>query len=158
MGRVGRAASIVDRLARESGRGDAGALDAMAAAGLAEATLLVRCEQELSDGQRARFALARAMAACSRARRPTCLIVDEFASTLDAATASSLSASVSRWARARGVACVLATAREDVIEGLGADVMVYVGLGAGIEVWAGSQSTKRQSTQHKEEDRLTRRG
>lgn len=123
--------SIVDCLARVSGRGDAGALDALAGAGLAEATLLVRCEHELSEGERARFWLARAMAACERGgrvggERCTCLIVDEFASTLDATTAISVGTSVARWARSRGVTCVLASAREEVVEGLMPEVLVWV--------------------------------
>lgn len=146
-GRTRRVESIVDRLARDSGRGDAGALDALAGAGLAEATLLVRCEHELSEGERARFSIARAMAACGRGgraggKRCTCMIVDEFTSTLDATTAMSVATSVARWARSRDVACVLVSAREDVVEGLVPDVLVYVGLG-------GVQSTKRQITKHK---------
>ncbi len=153
-------ASIVDRLARESRRGDAGALDALAAAGLAEATLLMRCDRELSDGQRARFALARAMAACSRGagssgRRQTCMIADEFASTLDLATALSLATSVARWVRARGVICVLSTAREDVIDALDADVLVYVPFDAPIRVESrvggvgGEHDAKRARREHR---------
>lgn len=99
--------------------GPARAMRTLAMAGLGDALLLPRRPGELSEGERWRFALARAM---SRRGRP--LVLDEFASVLDRATARSVSRTLSRWARREGrvrVAC--ATAHDDVERWLAPEVV-----------------------------------
>ncbi len=100
----------------------------LADAGLAEARLLNRRARELSDGQRSRLALALMLAATARVRRPTALIVDEFAALLDRATAQSCAASLARAIRrSAGDAprsLMIATSHEDLIDALRPDVHV----------------------------------
>lgn len=105
------------------------ALGVLARAGLAEAKLLCRRPDELSDGERWRLTLAVAMqkAACApRARRrapvstrrlgvSSLLIADEWCNALDRATARSVSIALRRWsARMRGVHVIVATSHADV--------------------------------------------
>src|SRR5262249_49100240 len=54
-------------------------LSMLSSCGLAEARVMLRTPSELSDGQRARFRLAYALATCDR--KP--LMIDEFAAVLD---------------------------------------------------------------------------
>jgi ABC-type lipoprotein export system ATPase subunit/GNAT superfamily N-acetyltransferase len=86
------------------------AMDAMAAAGLAEPALWLRPASVLSTGERARLALARVIA---HARRADLCVCDEFASHLDRATAQALGATASRWARRAGVTLLLASPHAD---------------------------------------------
>lgn len=94
-------------------------LGVLARAGLADALLLTRRVRDLSRGERYRLALARALHAGGRAARTrdggrrVTLIVDEFASLLDRATARSICIGLSRRGSSR-VRLVLATAHEDV--------------------------------------------
>lgn len=110
-------------------------LATLARCGLGEAPVLGRRGDQLSEGQRARLLLARAMHAGGggTARRPggragvgggdglrrAVIVADEFASPLDRPSATALAAAVGRWARspatvAAGVHLVLATAHDDI--------------------------------------------
>ncbi len=104
--------------------GLAGAMSCLARAGLADAAVMVARAGELSDGQRARLAIALGM---ERVPRGGTLIIDEFASTLDRPAAAALARTVRRWARERGARVVCITAHEDVLEWLGPRVLVVVG-------------------------------
>ncbi len=84
---------------------------ALAIAGLAEPALWPRPASQLSEGERARLALAMTIA---RARPADLIICDEFASNLDRLAAQSLAATASRWACRAGVTLLLATAHEDM--------------------------------------------
>ncbi len=79
-----------------------GRLAILSSAGLAEATLLARRVRELSEGQRFRLELAvamqRALKGSGRRAGVATLFVDEFAASLDRATARSVCA-MARWAR-----------------------------------------------------------
>ncbi len=107
------------------------ALGHLARAGLAEARLWPRSVRALSEGERARAALARSMALCERAGAAT-LLADEFCSGLDRATACSVAAALARWARGTGgrrsVRVVVASAHDDLLEALDPRLLVYVGL------------------------------
>lgn len=123
--------TILDELAGMCGSADA-ALGVLARAGLADAKLLARRACELSEGQRHRYAVARAMAEVEGAGRTrrcadgVTVLIDEFASTLDRVTARGLAATVRRWVRdQRGVRLVCATAHDDVMEWLGPALLVY---------------------------------
>jgi len=94
-------------------------LRALTSAGLADATLLARPARTLSDGERWRLALARAMVraerAAGRARTPALLIADEFAATLDRLTARTVAALAARRVRTtQALRLALATNRDDL--------------------------------------------
>ncbi len=100
----------------------------LSASGLAEARLAVRPARLLSEGERARLALATALAGASRAPGPRWLLLDEFASVLDRITAAGVAATLHRWARRAGAALrvVCASAHEDTTRLLGPDVVLHL--------------------------------
>ncbi|MEZ6242703.1 MAG: hypothetical protein R3B57_06630 [Phycisphaerales bacterium] len=105
------------------------ALGAMGSAGLGEAALLAREARRLSEGERWRLTLAKAMVGAHAGRGRAWVIADEFCSTLDRATAESVAVCVRRWASRRpGVRVVCATAHEDMAGLLRPDLHVHVSL------------------------------
>lgn len=101
------------------------AMRTMARAGLAEAGVFSTPTRDLSDGQRARLALA---TGCARADggRAT-LIADEFCSTLDRTTAACVSASIARWLRvSRSARLVCVSAHHDLRQMLAPEIVVVV--------------------------------
>lgn len=123
--RAGR--TVIDRLPGPLDR----ALGTLAAAGLAEAALLLRPVACLSDGERARLALALAM---HRAHAdPTALVlVDEFAAPLDRLTAAGVAASLRRWTTRTSARVVVAAAAEDMPGLLAADLVIHCAPGRGV--------------------------
>jgi len=109
------------------------ALAALSRAGLSEARLLGVPVGSLSEGERARAGVARAIMRAERIGRvramPVWLIVDEFASVLDPVTASGLASSVRRWSCRTGHRVVCATARDELLGALAPDVLVWMELG-----------------------------
>jgi ABC-type ATPase with predicted acetyltransferase domain len=97
------------------------ALAALARAGLADAALLVRTPSELSEGERARLALAWAFARTRADGRRALLLLDEFASTLDRPAACRAARALRRWASRTGLRVVVATAHDDLAPHLVAD-------------------------------------
>ena len=95
-------------------------LNDLAAAGLSEARLLLRCPQELSDGQRYRFRLAMALDQV----KTGFLMADEFAAMLDRTLAKVLSFNLRKLVSRSGVGMLLATTHEDLTEDLQPDVWV----------------------------------
>jgi hypothetical protein len=138
------------------------ALRILSAAGLADAFLLLRTPQELSDGQRYRLRLARAIEALlapaappmchgllatrghrhglqasrgTRAATPSALLVaDEFCSTLDRLCARAVAYRVRRMADEHGVTVLAASAHNDLLEDLSPDVLVVKHEAARVEV------------------------
>ncbi len=111
--------------------------------GLNDAFVMLRHPSQLSDGQRARFALARLMAMAERLEggesgedRPHPVILcDEFCATLDRAAAFAVARNVRRWVTRHGRACfVAATTHDDLLEPLSPDVLIEKGLGERIDV------------------------
>lgn len=98
------------------------ALRLLALAGLADPFVLGRTAREISVGERARFALARALAK----QRSGWMLIDEFLTTLDRETAAAVARSFRRAARefAPEVRVVVATAHEDLAEHVAPDVHV----------------------------------
>lgn len=94
-------------------------LRTLSACAMGDATLLARRPSELSEGQRARLAIA---LAAQHARKGDTLICDEFASTLDRITALGLAHALSRWAAREQVQVVVATGNDDVAGPLNASV------------------------------------
>lgn len=111
----------------------ADALRLLGAAGLADARVFARRACELSDGQRARLGVALAMDALKTdapsAQAPL-MLIDEFCSGLDDATARSLCITLRKWVdRRRDVRVVCATARGDLERWLAPDLGAAISLG-----------------------------
>jgi len=119
------------------------ALALLARAGLAETLLLARPPHQLSEGERARAALACLLARAARQptqRRSTTLLIDEFASTLDRITAASVARTLRRSISTPGtrggrLRLVAATAHDDLLEALAPDLLVEVPLAAPPRMW-----------------------
>lgn len=123
--------------------GPDGALRCLASAGLADATLLARTPAQLSDGQRARLALARTMSCARRspgAGAPPTLLIDEFCATLDRLTARSVARTLRRWldrsaeSDTQGTRVVAATSHDDLSLALRPDLLVAVSMAGLVEV------------------------
>lgn len=111
----------------------AAALRLLGAAGLADARVFARKASELSDGQRARLGVALAMDAlpteAPAAPAPPLMVIDEFCSGLDDATARSLCITLRKWAdRRRDVRIVCATARADLERWLAPDLCATISI------------------------------
>ena len=87
--------------------------------GLAEPWVWARRYSELSEGQKYRFRLAKLL----ESPKPI-LIVDEFASTLDADTAKVVAYNFARAARRMGKTVILATTREDLKDDLRPNIYI----------------------------------
>lgn len=87
--------------------------------GLNDAFLYLRRFDELSDGQKYRYRLARALDARART-----LVFDEFCSVLDRTTARVVAHLLRKLARELHLTLIVATAHEDLIEDLDPDVYV----------------------------------
>jgi ABC-type ATPase with predicted acetyltransferase domain len=118
----------------------------LSAAGLADAFLLLRTPEELSDGQRYRLRLARALEACGlfaaavpgepEASAPplSVLVADEFCSTLDRLCARAVAYRMRRLADRYGLTVLAAAANDDLVEDLAPDVLVIKHEGSRVEV------------------------
>ncbi len=96
------------------------ALRLLARVGLSDAPALLRSADRLSEGERARLALAIAMDEARRTDAPL-VLVDEFCSTLDGRTATSVACCFAAWVRSAHICAVVASARDDLIEKLSPD-------------------------------------
>ncbi|MEM7628732.1 MAG: GNAT family N-acetyltransferase [Planctomycetota bacterium] len=105
-------------------------LGRLARAGLSEAALLARTPAELSEGERHRLALARAMACAAQpaGTRRAWLVIDECCSVLDRATAQGVAHTLARWVRsdAGEIRLLAAGAHEDLPRLLGPDCVVQM--------------------------------
>jgi len=135
------------------------ALHLASTAGLADAFVLLRPPEELSDGQRWRLRLAHALArlcepsaeaaagAIGAPLAPSAsegsvrqgapmrvLVADELASTLDRLCARAVAYRLRRLADREGVTVLAASAHDDLVEDLAPDVLVVKGAGAEVEV------------------------
>jgi hypothetical protein len=125
------------------------ALRVLSLAGLADAFSLLRTAAELSDGQRYRLRLARAVEALSppggalgdpaEANGPPppewrVLVADEFCSTLDRLCARAVAYRARRLASTAGVTILAASAHDDLVEDLAPDVLVVKQAGERVEV------------------------
>jgi ABC-type ATPase with predicted acetyltransferase domain len=108
----------------------------LARAGLGDAFVMLRPPGQLSDGQRARFRLARLLDAADRLGDPALLVVDEFGATLDRPTARAVAGTMRHWIRDTPHTLLCASAHDDLLEPLAPDVLVFKGPGPMIEVVA----------------------
>lgn len=128
------------------------AMGALARAGLADAFVMLRRVEELSEGQRYRLEVARAMLQAQEAARRgklAIVLADEFLAKLDRTTAKVVARLVGKWVRGKenpglphraidardgGVCWVAASSHDDLLEALEPDVLVMVGLGGEMQV------------------------
>lgn len=94
-------------------------LELLSTCGLAEARLMLRTPSELSDGQRARFRLALALA-----RPAPFLLADEFAAVLDRTLAKVLAFNIRKLAFRTGTGFLLATTHDDLTDDLNPDLHI----------------------------------
>lgn len=120
------------------GRDVAEATRILSAAGLADAFVMLRSINELSDGQRYRLALARVMdfvesrnsESSLRSDQLMVILADEFGATLDRLTASMVARNIRRWINTRpNVALVIATTHDDLLEPLAPDTLIFKPIG-----------------------------
>lgn len=100
-------------------------------AGLGDAFVMLRCPQQLSDGQRYRLRLAMTMHAASNR---SIIIADEFGAKLDRTTAMVIARHMRSWVRRIDCTFIAATTHDDLLEAFEPDVLIFKGLGEAIEV------------------------
>ena len=116
------------------------ALALLSACGLAEARLLLRTPNELSDGQRYRFRLALALA-----QHPNWVIADEFTATLDRTLAKIVAFNIRRLADRSVTGFLLATTHDDVADDLDPSLHVVCRLDGRMECTRSDPPTSRRT-------------
>ncbi len=106
------------------------ALELMSACGFGEARHWVRSFGELSDGQRFRARLARAVGRHVQSGTPAPLICDEFASGLHRRLAKSIAFNLRKLVKRHALSLVIASSHDDIVSDLQPDVTVRL-LGRG---------------------------
>lgn len=91
----------------------------LALAGLSDAYLYVRKPQELSDGQKYRFRLAKLIESPA-----TVWVADEFGAVLDRITAKVVAANLQKVARQHGKTLIVATTHTDLIAELAPSLLI----------------------------------
>jgi ABC-type ATPase with predicted acetyltransferase domain len=100
---------LVDQI----GKNTQEALSLLSVAGLNDAYLFIRKPQELSDGQRYRFRLAKIIES-----KAEVWVADEFLAVLDRTTALVIAFNLQKIARAQGVTLMVATTHTDMVPDL----------------------------------------
>jgi len=95
------------------------AIEILSLCGLNEAFLMLRRYGELSDGQKYRYKLAKAIYS-----RAGTWVFDEFCATLDRVTAKVVSYTIQKAARRLGRTLIVATTHSDLIEDLNPDLLI----------------------------------
>ena len=106
-----------------------GSLRVLSVAGLNDVFCVLNQPANLSDGQKYRFRLAKAIAAGKRF-----IFADEFCSNLDRITAAVISYNLRKFAKRNGVTFVLAGSCDDILADLRPDVLVVKELSGQIEI------------------------
>lgn len=101
------------------GKSTSEALNLLSIAGLNDAYLFVRKPQELSDGQRYRFKLAKLIESGAKV-----WIADEFLAVLDRTTAKVIAYNLQKVARKVGATLMVATTHTDMVEDLAPNLYV----------------------------------
>lgn len=106
---------LIDQIGRDTNH----AIELLAAAGINDAYLYVRKPGELSDGQRYRFRLAKAIETGAQV-----WAADEFLAVLDRTSAKVIAFSLQKNARRRGVTLMVATTHTDMVADLYPDLVI----------------------------------
>ena len=104
-------------------------LRVLSKAGLSDAFSVLNSPDRLSEGQKYRYRLARAIASGKKM-----IFADEFCSNLDRITAAVIGHNIGRLAKETGTTFVLASSHDDLLCDLGADVVVIKHLSGADEV------------------------
>lgn len=116
--------SVVDAVAAQATLSDALAL--LSACALSEVPLWMRRFTELSDGERFRARLARALGLHARGRSPAPLLCDEFCSGLHRRAAKAVAYNLRKLVTRLNLCLVVASAHEDVVPDLQPDTTVQL--------------------------------
>jgi ABC-type lipoprotein export system ATPase subunit len=126
-GSLGRRRAVVDLVAPR--RPLATALEILTACGLGEPRLWVRSAADLSDGERFRASLARAIGrSVGRPFRPP-IVCDEFTAILHRRLARAIAYNLRKLVSRAGLTLVVATTHEDILEDLQPEQLVRLGDG-----------------------------
>lgn len=106
---------LIDQIGKDTND----ALRIMGLAGLNDAYLYARKPSELSDGQRYRFKLAKAIES-----KAEVWVADEFMAVLDRVAAKVIAYSIQKTARAAGATLIVATTHTDMVEDLQPDLYI----------------------------------
>ena len=106
---------LIDQIGRDTNH----AIELLAKAGISDAYLYVRKPKELSDGQRYRFRLAKAIETGAQV-----WVADEFLAILDRTTAKVIAFSLQKAARRAGATLLVATTHTDMVVDLAPDLVV----------------------------------
>lgn len=115
----------------------------LALAGLNDAFVMLRKFSQLSDGQRHRFQLARAIAQAEQQSKDqgpksnvgfTVVLADEFAASLDRLTAQVIARNIRKWSRKAPVCFIAATTHDDLLESLDPDTLIIQHPGRAMEI------------------------
>lgn len=118
-----------ESLVSQIGRDTTEALNLMNQAGLNDAYLWVRAPNELSDGQKYRFKLAKLIESGAQV-----WVADEFGAVLDRETAKIVAYNISKAARKAGATLIVATTHGDLVEYLGPTLTIEKLFGERVEV------------------------
>lgn len=106
---------LIDQIGHDTGS----ALNLLSIAGLNDAYLFVRKPQELSDGQRYRFKLAKLIESGAKV-----WIADEFLAVLDRTTAKVIAFNLQKIARKMGATLMVATTHTDMVADLAPNLYI----------------------------------
>lgn len=106
------------------------AIELLSRVGLNDAFLFLRTYEQLSDGQKYRYRIAKMIES-----KKQWWIADEFCATLDRDTAKIVSFNVQKVARALGKAVIVATTHTDLLEDLSPNVRVHKRFGKEISIF-----------------------
>lgn len=106
-------------LISQIGKNTNDAIRILSVAGLNDAYLFVRKPNELSDGQRYRFRLAKAIETGADV-----WVADEFMAVLDRTAAKVIAYSIQKTARRAGATVIVATTHPDMVKDLGPDLFI----------------------------------
>lgn len=106
---------LIDQIGRDTNE----AIKLLASAGINDAYLYARKPQELSDGQRYRFRLAKAIETGAQV-----WVADEFLAVLDRTSAKVIAYSLQKTARRAGATVIVATTHTDMVDDLYPDLFI----------------------------------
>ena len=103
------------------------AMEILTACGMGEPRLWIRRYTDLSDGEKFRAALARAIGTALRAPSPGTILCDEFTALLHRRAAKAIAHNLRKLVSRHHLSLVVATAQDDIIEDLQPDEIVRLG-------------------------------
>lgn len=106
---------LIDQIGKDTND----AIRLLGSAGINDAYLYVRKPSELSDGQRYRFRLAKAIETGAEV-----WVADEFLAVLDRVAAKVIAYSLQKTARRQGATVIVATTHTDMVKDLGPDLYI----------------------------------